>query len=432
MLGGLARKDQRAAGRAVSAGADAGRAAQVDAADGRAAGGGSPAAAAVHHRPRPGIPAVRRRSRGGCVPSGRPEALGGRRHGFPKDGHGVAVRGPAVLRHAGQGRPTARSRSACTRSPTRRPAPLDWRLFVPEAGMTPRWTIRPPRARGTGVSGLPSRMRSRTGRSGGWPWTCSTSTGPGWGCWQSPPVVVADAGYGENADFRDGLDDRGMATSSRSSRTRPAPTRTTPQPAAAGLGGQRPHAAAPLPQQARQRGRARARPRGGQARGDLAARHAGPMPGNPGAAMTQPLPGGPGCRPASRRIPPRRRRQSCPSAGCWPNGPPEPTSPPTTGCPTCPPTPRSPNWSAWPRSAGASSTTTANSRHGLGLDHFEGRSWTGWHRHVTLAAPAHAFLTRSGPTQKPLRRDDPLPGPARAADRARPHPRRLPPVLPAR
>jgi SRSO17 transposase len=30
---------------------------------------------------------------------------------------------------------------------------------------------------------------------------------------------------------------------------------------------------------------------------------------------------------------------------------------------------------------------------GLGLDHFEGRSFTGWHRHVTLAALAQAFCT---------------------------------------
>ncbi|GAA5179604.1 hypothetical protein GCM10023322_10080 [Rugosimonospora acidiphila] len=30
---------------------------------------------------------------------------------------------------------------------------------------------------------------------------------------------------------------------------------------------------------------------------------------------------------------------------------------------------------------------------GLGLDHFEGRSWIGWHRHVTLAAAAQLFLT---------------------------------------
>ncbi|MFF3404341.1 transposase [Streptomyces sp. NPDC002659] len=29
----------------------------------------------------------------------------------------------------------------------------------------------------------------------------------------------------------------------------------------------------------------------------------------------------------------------------------------------------------------------------LGLDHFEGRSFTGWHRHVTLVTIAHLFLT---------------------------------------
>ena len=29
----------------------------------------------------------------------------------------------------------------------------------------------------------------------------------------------------------------------------------------------------------------------------------------------------------------------------------------------------------------------------LGLDHFQGRSWPGWHHHVTLVAVAHGFLT---------------------------------------
>ncbi|MFI1369738.1 IS701 family transposase [Streptomyces griseochromogenes] len=32
-------------------------------------------------------------------------------------------------------------------------------------------------------------------------------------------------------------------------------------------------------------------------------------------------------------------------------------------------------------------------KHGLGLDHFEGRSWPGWHHHVTLVTATHAFLT---------------------------------------
>ena len=31
--------------------------------------------------------------------------------------------------------------------------------------------------------------------------------------------------------------------------------------------------------------------------------------------------------------------------------------------------------------------------HALGLDHFEGRSFKGWHHHVTLVSAAHAFVT---------------------------------------
>ncbi|WP_433237831.1 IS701 family transposase [Streptosporangium sp. CA-135522] len=38
-------------------------------------------------------------------------------------------------------------------------------------------------------------------------------------------------------------------------------------------------------------------------------------------------------------------------------------------------------------------------KHGLGLDHFEGRTWRGWYHHATLVTAAHVFLT--------LRRLDP-------------------------
>lgn len=36
----------------------------------------------------------------------------------------------------------------------------------------------------------------------------------------------------------------------------------------------------------------------------------------------------------------------------------------------------------------------------LGLDHFEGRSFTGWHRHVTLVTAVHLFLTEQRRTPK--------------------------------
>jgi SRSO17 transposase len=32
-------------------------------------------------------------------------------------------------------------------------------------------------------------------------------------------------------------------------------------------------------------------------------------------------------------------------------------------------------------------------KHALGVDHFEGRSYRGWHHHVTCVSVAHAFLT---------------------------------------
>ena len=40
---------------------------------------------------------------------------------------------------------------------------------------------------------------------------------------------------------------------------------------------------------------------------------------------------------------------------------------------------------------------------GLGLDHFEGRSWPGWHHHVTLVSIAHGFLTSERLRRPPLR-----------------------------
>lgn len=54
-------------------------------------------------------------------------------------------------------------------------------------------------------------------------------------------------------------------------------------------------------------------------------------------------------------------------------------------------------------------------KHGLGLDHFEGRTWRGWHHHVTLVTAAQAFLTLRRLDPKSTHRPDFLPGSRRSS-----------------
>ncbi|GGT53264.1 hypothetical protein GCM10010243_34580 [Streptomyces matensis] len=49
-------------------------------------------------------------------------------------------------------------------------------------------------------------------------------------------------------------------------------------------------------------------------------------------------------------------------------------------------------------------------KQGLGLDHVEGRTWRGWHHHVTRVTAARPSSPSGGPTPKPRYRPDPLPG----------------------
>ena len=52
----------------------------------------------------------------------------------------------------------------------------------------------------------------------------------------------------------------------------------------------------------------------------------------------------------------------------------------------------------------------------LGLDHFEGRSWTGLHRHALMTMIAYAFLQSR--RLKQAKREKKKPGPATSADPA--------------
>jgi SRSO17 transposase len=42
----------------------------------------------------------------------------------------------------------------------------------------------------------------------------------------------------------------------------------------------------------------------------------------------------------------------------------------------------------------------------VGLDHYEGRAWRGWHHHTALVAVAHAFLTLQRVLSPPILDDE--------------------------
>ena len=132
MFSSLARKDRRAKGGLYRAGVDARRPAQVDAADGGAAGGGSPAVAAVRDQSRRGT-----WSRCGKTLARRavelidPDAWVIDDTGFVKDGAAspcVARQYSGTLGKVGNCQ-VAVSVHAATDAAS---APLDWRLYVPE------------------------------------------------------------------------------------------------------------------------------------------------------------------------------------------------------------------------------------------------------------------------------------------------------------
>ncbi|GAA1434888.1 hypothetical protein GCM10009601_60040 [Streptomyces thermospinosisporus] len=259
--------------------------------------------------------------------------------------------------------------------------PLQWRLFVPQ-----EWADDAVRRQKTGI---PQEVGHRE------KWRLALDILDelaGWGL--VPPVVVADAGYGQNADFRDGLSERGIGyvVVIRSDVTvHPHDVRPT-APAWSG-NGRRP--------QPRYRDKpssvaALAACHGRQAFTEVTWREGSRGPMRSRFLVLR-------VRPAGVRS--RRLAQAAAAAGHghWDGVLPEVTLlvewPEDAEAPT----------DYWLSSLPAGTPPAELVRlakirwriehdyrelkHGLGLDHFEGRSWTGWHHHVTLVTAAHAFLT---------------------------------------
>jgi SRSO17 transposase len=275
-------------------------------------------------------------------------------------------------------------------------AAIDWRLFLPESWDDEKAAddeaaaqIRARRAR----SAIPDEIRHRE------KWRLALDmldevTGE-WGLPARP--VVADAGYGDATEFRLGLTERGLTyvLAVRADATA-HPAEAVPA-TAAWIGNGRP----PGP-------RYQDKPvdlktlvmNAGRSAGKFVVwRHGSKKsPGNPTGSMRSRFLAL-RVRPASRNIP-RAADGSLPECWLlaeWPPGEPEPTD---YWLSTLPADIRLRDLVRLAKIRWRIEHDYRELKDGLGLDHFEGRSWLGWHRHVTLAAVAQAICTQLRRTPK--------------------------------
>ncbi|MDP9613705.1 SRSO17 transposase [Streptomyces demainii] len=268
--------------------------------------------------------------------------------------------------------------------------PLNWRLFLPR-----EWADDTVRRRRTGVpEDVGHREKWRLALDA----LDALDELAGWGL--VPPVVVADAGYGQNADFRDGLAGRGHAYVVGIRGDMPVQPHDAHPTAPAWCGtGRRPR---PRYRQPPVTVASLAAAAGRDAFGEVTWRE-----GSRGAMTSRFLVMR--VRPAGVRS--RRLAQAAAVArhgrwdgvlpevrllAVWPDGQDKPTRFWLSGLPDDTPVPELVRLAKirW-----RIEHDYRELKHGLGLDHFEGRSWTGWHHHATLVTAAHAFLTeqRLGP-----------------------------------
>ena len=257
--------------------------------------------------------------------------------------------------------------------------PINWRLFLPES-----WDTDQARRRAAHVP-------ERVGHRPKWQLVLDmVDELAGWGL--VPPVVVADAGYGESGELRLGLEQRGLAYVVQVKGTTSAYPEAVGQEAAPYAGrGRRPRpryraTRSSLAQLVLAAGQAAAKTvawREG-VRGKLRSRFVALRVRPAGVKLRRAVQGG--------ELPVRWLLAE------WPPDQPEPVKYWLASLPE--------------DTALVELVRLAKLRwrvehdyrelkDGLGLDHFEGRSFGGWHHHVTLVSLAHAFVT--------LQRLDPKP-----------------------
>jgi SRSO17 transposase len=286
----------------------------------------------------------------------------------------------------------------------------DWRLFCPQswddatlddpvaAARARRRRERagiPDQVRHTGKWRLALEMIEEMTGDGGWGVLDLVTAAGG-----TRPVVVADAGYGEGAAFRLELEARGWRyVIAVKGSTSAYAHDTVPETMAYGGRGRPsvPRYRTP-PLSLRQLAIASA----GQVRQVTWRQGTKATRGNPDAAMTSWFLAI-RVRPANRDIPrgPDGSLPACWLLAEWPPAADEPTDYWLSTLPTDTPIEEIVRLAKIRWRAGHDYRELKTGR---GLDHFEGRSYLGWHRHVTLAVLAQAFATM-------LRTDPKVPAP---------------------
>ena len=296
--------------------------------------------------------------------------------GFPKDGdHSVGVQ----RQYCGTLGKTANCQLGVSVNAVTEQAscPLDWRLFLPESweGDTTR----------RAACHVPEGVRHRS------KWQLALDMVEELDQWGLvPPVLVADAGYGEVGEFRQGLDDRQIPYVVQvKADTSAYPEQTHPTVAPYTGRGRRPRPRyrdkpASLKQLALAAGQSACvdliwrRGSKGLQRSRFVAlrvRPAGITPRRQAAARA----GGAGWELPVRWL-----------LAEWPTDKPEPVKYWLSNLPATTPTVELVRLGKlrWRIEQDYRELKGA-----LGLDHFEGRSFGGWHHHVTLVSVAHGFLT---------------------------------------
>jgi SRSO17 transposase len=250
--------------------------------------------------------------------------------------------------------------------------PIDWRLFLPES-----WDADAERRRKAHV---PQAERHRP------KWQLALELLDELAAWDlAPPVLLADAAYGEVNEFRLGLEQRELAYVVQVPGTLSAYAKDVAPERMPYAGRGRP----PVPRYRQRRSSLRQLV---LAAGDQAARTVAWREGADGQPLASRFvalrvrPAGIKLRRATRggELPVRWLLAE------WPEGEPEPVKYWLANLPAD---------SSLERLVGLAKLRWRvehdyrELKDALGLDHFEGRSWQGWQHHVTLVSVAHAFVT---------------------------------------